>query len=84
MTLSITTFSITTFSIMTLSICDLYVTLSIKYTEHYNALHSAECNVLFIVILSVIMLNVVMLTVVGPKGLLRCCQDGSVYIKLLY
>jgi hypothetical protein len=37
---------------MTLSIKGLYVTLSIKYTEHYNALHfAAECYVLFIVIL---------------------------------
>jgi hypothetical protein len=59
-----------TFSI-TLSIRGLYVTLSITYIQHNNALHYAECSyaecdILFIVMLSVIVLNVVILSVVAP------------------
>jgi hypothetical protein len=44
----------------------LYVTLSITDTQRNNALHYAECCVLFFVTLSAIMLNVVTLNVVAP------------------
>ncbi len=40
-------------------------------TKRNNALHYAECYVLFIVMVSVIMLNAVMLSVLGPK---KHCQ----------
>jgi len=40
--LNIMTLSRSTFSIMTMRIRDLYVTLSLKYTEHNNALYNAE------------------------------------------
>jgi hypothetical protein len=72
-----TTLSITTFSILTPSINGfLHVTLSIKDTELYYALHNAECRcaecrILFIVILSDIILKVIMLSVVAPLAKLR-------------
>ncbi len=40
----------TTLSIMRSSIKGMYVTLSINDTEHNNALHYAECRVLFIML----------------------------------
>ncbi len=43
------------------------MTLSITDTEPNNALHYAECEVLFIVMLSGVMLSVVMLSVVTPR-----------------
>jgi len=44
----------TTFSIMTLVIKGLFVTLSINDTHHNNALHYAECRILYIVMLIVV------------------------------
>ncbi len=61
-----------TFNTMILSIKELYVTLKINYTEHNNALHHAECSILFMVMLSVVMLNVVMLSVVMPNVMRLC------------
>jgi hypothetical protein len=40
------------------------MTLSITDTQHSNALHYADCHILFIVMLSVFMLNIIMLNVV--------------------
>ncbi len=56
---------------MTLSIKGLYVMLSIngKEHKHNNALHYAQCGVLFIVMLSVVVLNVVLLSVVAQENL---------------
>jgi hypothetical protein len=55
---------------------DLCVSMSITYTQHYNALHNveclyAECKVLFSVMLdvfmmSLVMLNAIMLSVMVP------------------
>jgi len=55
---------------MTFSIKGLYKTLNINDSQHNrtlghnNAMHYAECRVLFALMLSVIMLNVIMLNAV--------------------
>ncbi len=51
---------------MTLSVKGLYwyMTFCINDTQHNNALHYAECRILFAVMLSIIILDVVMLSVV--------------------
>ncbi len=40
------------------------MTLNVNDSQHNNALHYAECRVIFIVMLSVIVLNLIMLSVV--------------------
>jgi hypothetical protein len=67
MTLSIkgkcVTLSITTLSLTTLSKKDLYLTLNINNTQHYN----------IVIMLSVIMLNDVMITVWRPLNSAKDC-----------